>query len=91
MRFPYTLNLVASIDTGDEIVVLRPEIPLRVYGPTGHVDVMGLVSATLGNVRWTAAILKGLCRTPSKKSFQEEFRRLLTKYGLDVDERYVWD
>jgi hypothetical protein len=23
--------------------------------------------------------------------FQEEFRRLLTKYGLDVDERYVWD
>jgi REP element-mobilizing transposase RayT len=26
-----------------------------------------------------------------KETFQEEFRRLLTKYGLDVDERYVWD
>jgi REP element-mobilizing transposase RayT len=24
-------------------------------------------------------------------TFQEEFRRLLTKYGLEWDERYVWD
>src|SRR5262249_19638643 len=26
-----------------------------------------------------------------KESFQEEFRRLLHKYGLEYDERYVWD
>jgi putative transposase len=26
-----------------------------------------------------------------KESFQDEFRRLLTKYGMDWDERYVWD
>jgi REP element-mobilizing transposase RayT len=26
-----------------------------------------------------------------KESFQQEFRRLLTKYGLTWDERYVWD
>ncbi len=26
-----------------------------------------------------------------KESFQDEFRRLLTKYGLEFDERYVWD
>lgn len=26
-----------------------------------------------------------------KESFQEEFRRLLTKYELEWDERYVWD
>jgi putative transposase len=25
------------------------------------------------------------------ETFQEEFRRLLTKYGLEWDERYVWD
>ena len=25
------------------------------------------------------------------KSFQEEFRAFLTKYGIDFDERYVWD
>jgi putative transposase len=24
-------------------------------------------------------------------SFQDEFRRLLTKYGMEWDERYVWD
>jgi putative transposase len=26
-----------------------------------------------------------------KETFQEEFRRLLTKYGLEWDERFVWD
>ena len=26
-----------------------------------------------------------------KESFQDEFRRLLTKYGVAFDERYVWD
>jgi REP element-mobilizing transposase RayT len=24
-------------------------------------------------------------------SFQEEFRRLCNKYGIEIDERYVWD
>jgi len=26
-----------------------------------------------------------------QESFQDEFRRLLAKYGLEFDERYVWD
>ncbi len=26
-----------------------------------------------------------------KMTYQDEFRRLLTKYGIDFDERYVWD
>ena len=26
-----------------------------------------------------------------KETFQDEFRRLLKKYGIDYDERYVWD
>ena len=26
-----------------------------------------------------------------KESFQEEFRRICTKYGVSFDERYVWD
>jgi len=26
-----------------------------------------------------------------QESFQDEFRRLLKKYGLECDERYVWD
>jgi len=27
----------------------------------------------------------------AKATFQDEFRRLLAKYGLECDERYVWD
>jgi putative transposase len=26
-----------------------------------------------------------------KESFQDEFRRLCKKYGVEIDERYVWD
>jgi REP element-mobilizing transposase RayT len=26
-----------------------------------------------------------------RESFQDEFRRLLRKYGIEYDERYVWD
>src|SRR5579863_3888920 len=26
-----------------------------------------------------------------RESFQDEFRRLLKKYAVDYDERYVWD
>jgi REP element-mobilizing transposase RayT len=26
-----------------------------------------------------------------KRSFQEEYRALLTQYGIEYDERYVWD
>ncbi len=26
-----------------------------------------------------------------KRTFQEEYRALLTKYGVEADERYVWD
>lgn len=26
-----------------------------------------------------------------KETFQDEFRRLCAKYGLEIDERYVWD
>jgi len=26
-----------------------------------------------------------------KESFQDEFRRLCKKYGLEIDKRYVWD
>ena len=27
----------------------------------------------------------------SHESFEDEFRRLCKKYGIDIDERYVWD
>jgi putative transposase len=26
-----------------------------------------------------------------EESFQDEFRRICRKYGVEIDERYVWD
>jgi hypothetical protein len=26
-----------------------------------------------------------------RESFQDEFRRICQKYGVEIDERYVWD
>ena len=49
MRFPYSLNIAPSIDTGDEIVLLRPEIPLRIYGPVGEADLLALVDTGADN------------------------------------------
>jgi hypothetical protein len=60
MKFPYTLNLVESIDTGDEIVVLRPEVPLRIYGPTGHVDVIALVDSGADNSIFPTSVATNL-------------------------------
>jgi REP element-mobilizing transposase RayT len=30
-------------------------------------------------------------RHHKKESFQDEFRRLLAKYGIEYDERYIWE
>jgi hypothetical protein len=68
MRFPYTLHIVPSIDTGDEIVLLRPEIPLRVYGPVGHIDVLALVDTGADNsiLPLSVAADLGMETTPGK-------------------------
>lgn len=62
MRFPYSLNIVPSIETGDEIVLLRPEIPLRIHGPAGIADVVALVDT--GAVPLSIADDRGIATTP---------------------------
>lgn len=37
------------------------------------------------------AYLDGQAEHHRKESFQDEFRRLLKKYEIEFDERYVWD
>lgn len=68
MKFPYTLNIVPSIDTGNEIVLLRPEIPLRLHGPLGHVDVLALVDSGADNsiLPLSVATSLGIETTPGK-------------------------
>ena len=49
MRFPYTLSIVPSIESGEEIVLLRPEVPIRIHGPAGRADVLALVDTGADN------------------------------------------
>ena len=36
------------------------------------------------------AYIKNQCEHHRKKSFQEEYRELLEKHGIEYDERYIW-
>jgi hypothetical protein len=49
MKFPYTLNIARSIETSEEIVLLRPEVPIRVYGPAGAAELLALVDTGADN------------------------------------------
>jgi hypothetical protein len=61
-----------------------------------HTAAQGKRSATLGNLSAQSfKPCKGFTtdqeRHHRRETFQDEFRRLLRKYGLECEERYVWD
>ncbi|MGO8750076.1 MAG: aspartyl protease family protein [Thermoguttaceae bacterium] len=60
MRFPYSLAVVRSIDTGEEIVLLRPEVPIHLYGPAGTVEVVALVDTGADNSIFPLSIARDL-------------------------------
>jgi len=49
MRFDYTGVISASADTGDPIVIFRPEVRIRVHGPAGSGDFLALVDTGADN------------------------------------------
>jgi REP element-mobilizing transposase RayT len=51
----------------------------------------GAFSVSPGHVEVLRAYIDKQEEHHGRESFQDEFRRLLTKYGLEWDERYVWD
>ena len=51
----------------------------------------GAFSISPGHVEALRAYIARQEEHHRTESFQDEFRRLLTKYGLEWDERYVWD
>ena len=75
MRFPYSLNISPAIDTGEEIVVLRPEIPVRVHGPNGVVECFALVDSGADNsifpieIAHTLGIVTERGRGPAPRDF----------------------
>jgi putative transposase len=51
----------------------------------------GAFSVSPGHVEALLSYIQNQDEHHKKETFQEEFRRLLTLYGLNWDERYVWD
>ena len=51
----------------------------------------GAFSVSQSDVERVIAYIRNQEENHRKESFQDEFRRLLRKYGLEFDERYVWD
>ena len=51
----------------------------------------GAFSVSPGHVEAVVAYIRDQEDHHRTVSFEDEFRRLLTKYGMEWDERYVWD
>lgn len=49
MRFDYTGLISAAPDTGEAIVVFRPEVRIRLHGPNGSEDFLALVDTGADN------------------------------------------
>jgi REP element-mobilizing transposase RayT len=51
----------------------------------------GAFSVSQSNVEQVKAYIAGQEEHHRKRSFQEEFRLMLERHGVEFDERYVWD
>ena len=51
----------------------------------------GLFSVSASQVNDVEEYIAKQAEHHRKMSFQEEFRRFLDRYGVEYDERYVWD
>jgi predicted aspartyl protease len=60
MKFPYSAFLSPAPDTGEEVIIFRPEVPLRVYGPGGSEIYMALVDTGADNTILPSSIAREL-------------------------------
>lgn len=51
----------------------------------------GVFSISPSHVKNVRNYILGQAEHHHHESFQDEFRRLCRKYGVEIDERYVWD
>lgn len=49
MKFAYSGILSPAPDTGEEVLIFRPEVPLRIHGPNGFASYMALVDTGADN------------------------------------------
>ena len=51
----------------------------------------GMFSISPAHRRAVESYLEGQSELHKTEAFQDEYRRLMRKYGIEFDERYVWD
>jgi hypothetical protein len=60
MRFDYTGIISSAPDTGDPVVIFRPEVRIRVHGPIGSGDFLALVDTGADNTILPQSIAQSL-------------------------------
>ena len=60
MRFDYTAIISASPDTGDPVVIFRPEVQIKVHGPKDSGDFLALVDTGADNTILPESIARDL-------------------------------
>ena len=73
-------------DSSKYVKTLAPELS-QFYWQGGY----GAFSVSPSHVPQLIEYIKNQVEHHRRESFQDEFRRLLKKYDIEYDERYVWD
>ncbi len=60
MKFSYSGVLAPAPDSGEEVVIFRPEVPLTVHGPNGSRQYVALVDTGADNTVFPAAVARHL-------------------------------
>jgi hypothetical protein len=75
MKFDYTAIVSSSPDTGDPVVIFRPEVRIKIHGPKGFGDFLALVDTGADNTILPESIAQELgitsiaCKGPSATAF----------------------
>jgi REP element-mobilizing transposase RayT len=81
-------QLVEAVKTGSSARIKEEGLDLRdFYWQNGY----GAFSVSQSHVGQVKAYIAGQEEHHRKRTFQEEFRLLLERHGIEFDERYVWD
>ena len=81
-------KLVGNLKTGATDWLRQQDVALRQFHwQSGY----GAFSVSASNVASVQAYIRNQREHHRTRSFQDEFRALLRKHGIEWDERYVWD
>ena len=75
MKFPYTGFLSPAPDTGEQVIIFRPEVRIRIFGPAGAVTSMALVDTGADNtilplsIAYKLQITTEECQGPAASAF----------------------